>query len=245
MCRLPSLARMISRILVKRPLIWNHHEIFAILQVFTSRDKATPGGGRADSVSSEPHITKVDRSHSTPNVHATITKLGAAAFELPELVPKGNEAMRTKGMVQPDELFGVSSVSSSAPQSQSNAVKSSSIASSPNKSTSRSVSSSPTGAQWILIHIYGTSLCTCIFFIECHRDFEAAPGTGVIGRRFCHKKDKGGDREQREGADRRLGNSCAGYKALQKEYWTGLIWHGVSRILARKCSCQDPKCQES
>lgn len=89
----------------------------------------------------------MDRSHSTPNVHATITKLGAAAaFELPELVPKGNEAMRTKGMVQLDELFGVSSVSStSAAQSQSNAVKSSSIASSPNKSTSRSVSSSPTG----------------------------------------------------------------------------------------------------
>ena len=77
-------------------------------------------------------------------MHATITKLGAGAFELP--VPKGNEAMRTKGMVQLDELFGVSSVSSSsAAQSQSNAVKSSSIASSPNKSTSRSVSSSPTG----------------------------------------------------------------------------------------------------
>ena len=102
---------------------------------------------RADSVSSEPHITKVDRSHSTPNVHATITKLGATAFELPDLVPKGNEAMRTKGMVQLDELFGVVSVSSSsAAQSQSNAaVKPSSIASSPNKSTSRSVSSSPTG----------------------------------------------------------------------------------------------------
>ena len=113
----------------------------------TCREKVTPGGGSAGSVSSEPHITKVDRSHSTPNVHATITKLGAAAaFELPELVPKGNEAMRTKGMVQLDELFGVSSVSStSAAQSQSNAVKSSSIASSPNKSTSRSVSSSPTG----------------------------------------------------------------------------------------------------
>ena len=116
--------------------------------IFAFRDQVTPDAVRADSVSSEPHITKVDRSHSTPNVHATITKLGATAFELPDLVPKGNEAMRTKGMVQLDELFGVVSVSSSssAAQSQSNAaVKPSSIASSPNKSTSRSVSSSPTG----------------------------------------------------------------------------------------------------
>ena len=109
----------------------------------TDQDEKGTSVGRTDSISSEPHITKVDRSHSTPNVHATITKLGAAGFELPEtLVPKGNEAMRTKGMVQLDELFGVTSSSSTV---QSNAAKSSSIASSPNKSTSRSVSSSPTG----------------------------------------------------------------------------------------------------
>ena len=102
-----------------------------------------PGsGGRTDSFSSEPHIKKGDRAHSTPNMHAT--KLGAAGFDLPEtLVWKGNEAVHTKGMVHLDELFGVTSISSRCSVSQSSMAKSSPMESSANKSMS--VSSSLTG----------------------------------------------------------------------------------------------------
>ncbi len=111
-----------------------------------SKGSGSGRGGEVDSGSGEPSpISKVDRSNSAPNVSQTLIH-SVEPSTLPDILLKaGKKDMRTQGMVQLDELFGMAAASCAAQSSSATAgMPSTSTASSPNKSTSRSVSSSPT-----------------------------------------------------------------------------------------------------